>query len=238
MQGSIIQNIKQKAGRLLEQGRLVDGTVLAVRVWDSSSIIEIDLHLPDTNMDSWQDVPYIKFRIAALTYRDYTPSGWDADIRTCTVFIDVSHQGAGSVWAQALKTGDLVQYLKIGTTRQSPLANSQVIALGDQSSIGHLLALRLLAPKKQGCSGAILFSHKQDRRLFKSYFPSSGIEPVDGNDEHGHRQLLDWVSEQPVDMAETIFFVAGNARMVSQVRTGLKELGCRSDQIKTQGFWN
>ena len=36
---------------------------------------------------------YIKFRMNDLTFRDYTPSGWDADTHTCTLYLDAAHNG-------------------------------------------------------------------------------------------------------------------------------------------------
>jgi hypothetical protein len=93
METSTLNKLKRKAGELFESRLLQTGTVLDVRPWTPSTLIEIDLHLPLVDMQQWEQVPYIKFRVDNFTFRDYTPSGWDAETRTCTIYIDAVHNG-------------------------------------------------------------------------------------------------------------------------------------------------
>jgi NADPH-dependent ferric siderophore reductase len=108
METSILQQIKKRAGTLIEPSLLKPGTVLEVRRWEPSSMVEIDLHLPFADMSVWSEIPYIKFRVSELTFRDYTPFGWDADTRTCTLIIDAAHKGPGSEWAKKLQKQDTI----------------------------------------------------------------------------------------------------------------------------------
>src|SRR3954469_13769294 len=105
MEMSILEKIRKP--QLLKTGR-----VLAVRSWLPATMIEIDLHLPSIDMQQWQEVPYIKFRVGTLSYRDYTPTEWDAATGTCTLFINTAHSGPGSLWARNLRRNDSVQYIK------------------------------------------------------------------------------------------------------------------------------
>src|SRR5438045_1888995 len=101
----------QATADLLERRWLKIAKVLAIRAWDPATFLEIDLHLPDCDMSKWQEAQHMKCKVGPLAYRDYTPSGWDAETRTCTLFIDAGHEGQGSRWVKKLKTGDTVYYL-------------------------------------------------------------------------------------------------------------------------------
>jgi NADPH-dependent ferric siderophore reductase len=236
METSTLQKLKQKAGRLFEN-RLQAGRVLDIRLWEPSTIIEIDLHLPFAEMSQWTEIPYIKFKVADLTYRDYTPSGWDAETRTCTIYVDAAHNGPGSNWARNLIKGDTVSYLKTGTTHQSPTATSAVVALGDESSMGHLLALQQMVLPHTRFSGGIVIGNEHHRKLFHEYFWSP-LEPIARKDIFGHHSLIEWVLNQHYSLDNTVFYLAGNNTMVAQLRKMLKGQGYPSGQIKVQGFWS
>jgi NADPH-dependent ferric siderophore reductase len=238
METSTLTKLKRKAGQILEPRLLQSGTVLEVRPWTPSTFIEIDLHLPLADMSSWEQVPYIKFRVDSLTFRDYTPSGWDSETHTCTIYVDAVHNGAGSKWAHSLKKGDTVSYLKkIGFTHHQPDQTSAVIALGDESSVGHLLALQKMVLPNTRFSGGVIIGEAEHRKLFNEYFWSP-IEPVARKDVYGHNSLMEWVLKQQYSLENTIFYLAGNNVMVAQLRKLLKQQGYPSAQIKAQGFWS
>jgi NADPH-dependent ferric siderophore reductase len=238
METSTIHQLKRKAGKLFEFRLLQTGTVLEVRPWSPSTLIEIDLHLPHADMSNWEHVPYIKFRVDNLTFRDYTPSGWDAETHTCTLYVDAMHHGPGSKWARQLKKNDTISYIKkIGFTQHQPDKTSAVIALGDESSVGHLLALQKMVLPHTRFSGGIVIGDDEHRKLFHEYFWSP-IEPVARKDVYGHNSLMEWVLEQQYSLENTIFYLAGNNTMVAQLRKLLKQQGYPSSQIKMQGFWS
>jgi NADPH-dependent ferric siderophore reductase len=237
METSIIQQIKKQAGKLIEPQLLKAGRVLEVRLWEPSTIIEIDLHLPEADMQQWTEIPYIKFRVANLTYRDYSPSGWDADTRTCTIFVDAKHNGPGSQWARQLQKNDMVQYYKTGTTHQKPESTTAVVGLGDESSLGHLLALQQMVMPVTRFSGAVLMSNSRHSELFNEYFRSP-LQPVQRTDIYGHHSLIQWLSAQKYTLDNVVFYLAGNNTMVAQLRKMLRNQGYSSNQIRAQGFWS
>ena len=236
METSTFQKIKRKAGKLFEN-RLQSGRVLEVRHWEPSTLIEVDLHLPFADIAQWNEIPYIKFRVDDFTFRDYTPSGWDAETSTCTIYVDAAHNGPGSRWAQQLKKDDVVSYLKIGSTDHSPVATSAVVALGDESSMGHLLALQKMVLPHTRFSGGLIIGNEHHRRLFHEYFWSP-LQPVARKDIFGHHSLIEWVLEQQYSLENTVFYLVGNNAMVAQLRKLLKNQGYPSGQIKVQGFWS
>lgn len=228
--------IRRKAGKLFEH-RLQTCSVLDVRHWEPSTIIEVDLHLPHADIALWNEVPYIKFKVDDFTYRDYTPSGWDAETSTCTIYIDAAHQGPGSQWVKQLKKNDILSYIKIGSTHHKPVATSAVVALGDESSIGHLLALQKMVLPNTRFSGGLVIGNEHHRKLFHEYFWSP-LVPVARKDIFGHHSLMEWVLEQHYSLENTVFYLAGNNTMVAQLRKLLKNQGYPSAQIKMQGFWS
>lgn len=237
METSTLHKLKLKAGRWFEPQSLASGRVLEVRAWEPSTLIEIDLHLPEINMYKWTEVPYIKFKVGPFTFRDYTPSGWDAETSTCTLYIDAAHNGAGSNWARNLTQGDKVSYLAVGTSRHSPESTPAVIALGDESSLGHVLALQQMVMPATRFSGAILMNSEKHRDFFGQYFPKS-IQTISRDDVYGHHSLVQWVSSQDFSLDNTVFYLAGNNMMVSQLRKMLRLQGYHSTQVKVKGFWS
>ncbi|WP_345947869.1 MULTISPECIES: siderophore-interacting protein [unclassified Mucilaginibacter] len=237
MTDKFLQHFRKKAANLIDGKLAKTGTVLEVRKWEPSTIIEVDLHLPQTVMDDWNEVPYMKCKVDDLTYRDYTPSGWDAETQTCTLFIDAGHAGPGSRWAQQLQKGDKISYLGTNSTRQTPSSTSAVICLGDESSIGHLLAMQQLTLPQTRFSGAIIIDNDQNRSLFKQFFKSP-LQPIPRTDVCGHHSLTEWLLEQTCSIQNTLFYIVGNSHMVTQMRKLLRKQGYQSNQIKCQGFWS
>ena len=237
MEISTLDKIKKKAERIFEPSQMQTGRVLDVRYWQLSTLIEVDLHLPFADMQQWTEIPYIKFKVASFTYRDYTPSGWDAETSTCTIFIDAAHNGPGSNWAKQLKKNDTVSYFKIGTTHQVAESTSAVIALGDESSLGHMLALQQMVMPAARFSGAVVMGNDDHRSQFREFFRSP-LQTVKRDDTYGHHSLIQWVISQQYALENTVFYLTGNNIMVSQMKKMLKLQGYNSNQIKAKGFWS
>ncbi len=233
----ILNRLKKKASGFLENRTLKTARVLEVRKWPSSTIIEIDLHMPTTSMEDWNEVNYMKCKVADFTYRDYTPSGWDAETQTCTLYIDVNHKGPGCSWAQNLASGDEIGYMGIKSTRQTPVNTSAIICLGDESSLGHLLGMQQLAVPATRFSGAVLMGDDTNRNLFTEYFRTP-LQPVLRTDVYGHHSLTEWLLQQSYHLENTFFYLTGNSTMVMQLRKILKQQGYSHNQIKSQGFWS
>lgn len=227
---SLLQQIKKKAGRLIEPQLLKIGRVLDVRTWEPGNMIEIDLHLPLADVEQWNEVPYIKFRVDDLCFRDYTPFGWDAETATCSILIDAAHDGPGCRWARHLNTGDHIQYLKIDSTRQSPHPTDCVVGLGDASSLGHLLALQQLTLPASRFEGAVLLESLHTGQLFNDYFnlPVSTLTNYD--------DLANWLVKKDYHNGRTWFYLTGNHQLVTGLRRLLKSLGYPNMRVK--GFWH
>jgi len=228
---------KKKAAEFLDTRISKIGRVLEVRKWEPSTLIEIDLHLPQTSMDDWNEVPYMKCKVADLTYRDYTPSGWDAETQTCTLYIDAGHNGPGSLWAQQLTKGDNVTYIGTNSTRQAPTPTASVICLGDESSLGHLLAMQQLTMPQTRFTGAVVIGNEQNRNLFKEYFKSP-LQPIPRSDIYGHHGLTEWLLQQTFALQNTFFYIVGNSTMVTELRKLLRKQGYSKNQMQCHGFWN
>lgn len=237
METSILQQIKKKAGRIIEPQLLKTGRVLEVRRWGPATIIEIDLHLPHADIPHWSEVPYIKFRVDDFCFRDYTPFGWDAETRTCTILVDAAHYGHGSIWAKQLQQGDVVHYLKIDTTCQSPDPVHLVVGLGDESSLGHLLALQQMTLPRARFCGAVLIADAQQRQLLREYF-GSALQAIARQHPFGYNELFEWVMAQGYCVEHTVFYLVGNSTLVSKLRSLLKERGYLHKQIKVKAFWS
>jgi NADPH-dependent ferric siderophore reductase len=232
-----LNNLKRKAIGFLDTHISKTGYVLEVRKWQPSTLIEIDLHLPATTMADWNEVPYMKCKVADFTYRDYTPWGWDADTQTCTLFIDASHQGAGSQWAQQLQKGDTINYLGTNSTRHAPSATASIICLGDESAIGHLLAIQQLTMPKTRFTGAVIINNQENRTLFDDYFGAQ-LQPISRGDVYGHHSLAGWLLQQSYSLQNTFFYIVGNNTMVVELRKLLKKQGHAASQIRSHGFWS
>ncbi len=235
MENSLLKQLRKKADSLLTPALLQSGHVLKVRNWEPATLVEIDLHLPHIDM-AWDSIRYIKFRVDDFTFRDYTPSRWDADQRTCTLFIDTGHNGAGSKWAMGLRKGDMVYYFKTERTNHAPNPQTWSVGLGDQSGLGHLLALQQMS-NPIGCfTGSVLLNERQHLKFFRESFDSH-VQPVERQDAVGNESLLQWVVTQKFHPDRTVFYIVGNNRLVSGLRRSLRECGFSSSQIKVKGFW-
>lgn len=229
MEISILQQIKNKAGKLIESQLLNSGEVLDVRTLDTSGLIEIEMHLPNVEMRNWNHVPYIKLRVDDFSFRDYTPFGWDADTATCSILIDSDHEGPGSRWAKELRKGDTVYHFRTESTRQSPHPTDFVVGLGDASGIGHLLALQQLTVPVSRFESAVIIDSLAGQLLHENYSPAL-------NTMSTLEEMAGWIVKQGYCTAHTWFYLIGNNQMVTALRRQLKSMGHAHIQVK--GFWS
>lgn len=235
--GTTLQLIKRTAISLIEQRMSKTGTVLAVRAWQPDAIMEVDLHLPEANMHKWTHAQHIKCKVADYEYRDYTPCGWDAETSTCTLIIHTGHDGAGARWARGLERGSIFSYVGIGSSMQRPVENAHLVFLGDESAIGHFLALHQLANRPLSVTGAVAFETPEHLDIFPEYFCDFGsVQAISKTPGHDSNALLQWVAGRHF-YSNTIFYLAGKIPVVVQLRNLLKAQGYSGGQIKAQGFW-
>lgn len=225
--------LKRQALNLLEKRMLKTGQVLDVRAWAPATICEVDLHLPQTNMTRWDNVQHIKMKVADGEYRDYTPVFWDAETHTCTLILDLGHEGVGRNWASNLSKGNDVHYWGVGNTPHRPVTGT-MLGFGDVSAMAHLLALEYLAPEKSKISGSICFKHPNHAVEFKEYFKSN-YQPVVVKDGAYNDTWEGWLENHT--LLEQTVFVAGNIPAVVKFRNFLKGHFSYNGVIKAEGFW-
>ena len=212
--------------------------VLAVRTWEPGTVREVDLHLPDCNMSHWDKTLHLQCKVGRMTYRDYTPSGWDAETRTCSLLIHTAHDGPGSRWARQLKVGDAIIYRGPGSSHHVPASGRELVFLGDETAIGHFLALRQLAGKDARITGAVALSEPHHRVEFNEYFPGWEVKTVRKDAAAGYEALGRWVEGLTLsDHPDAVFYLAGQHSAVSGLRKLLRQRGYAREQVMVKGFW-
>lgn len=130
-----------------------------------------------------------------MHYTDYTPARWDVAKKTCTLYIDTSHPGPGSLWAKRQVAGNDFHYLKIEAKKQAPVAGKHLVFLGDQTAVGHFCALQQLASKDTPISGFITFADGQTAHAFAQNCPwlplqaVTSYEAIDQRTRSGYRLI-------------------------------------------------
>lgn len=219
-------------------GMKKQATILAVRTWEPGTVLEVDLHLPDCDMSHWDRALHLECRVGRMVYRDYTPSGWDAETRTCSLVIHAAHDGPGSRWARQLKVGDIIVYRGVGSSHDTPAVGREMAFLGDETAIGHFLALRQLAGKDARITGAIALTEPHHREEFDQYFSGWEVKPVRKDSAVDYEALGRWLEGLAVtDHADMVFYLAGHHPAVSGLRKLLRQKGYGRDQVRVQGFW-
>lgn len=225
--------IKRKALSIIGNALAKTGVVLAVRAWEPATFFEVDVHFPNMDMSDWTKVQYMKVKVDEGIYRDYTPAGWDAATRTCTLYIDAVQDGPGSRWVKTLQEGDEISY--IGPSRTFHRAvDGQMVILGDMSALGHYLALQQLAGD-QVLRGAISVTEDGHFDNFFNYFKWN-VDPVKQEDEGGFDSLLEWTKKQ--DLTDTELYIVGHISTSIQLRKELKKRKDQPNTIRVQGFWS
>jgi NADPH-dependent ferric siderophore reductase len=234
-----MNKVTEKAISLVESPFLRPATVLAVRNWVPDTVREIDLHLPDCDMNKWTTAQHLKCKVGALAYRDYTPSGWDVETQTCTLIIHIAHSGPGSRWVRGLEAGDTIHYLGAKSSHHEIKRDRPMVFLGDETTIGHFQALRQMAGKDASISGAIALVESHHQQEFGEYFPDWNVEPLQKQDVHDHHELSSWIGGlKASDHSDSIFYLAGHIPSVIRMRKLLRQRGFAGGQVQAQGFWD
>ena len=211
------------------------GTIVAVRCWNGGGMHELDIHLPNVHFANWDRAQSIKCRTSSLHFTDYTPATWSAAEKTCTLFIDTSHRGLGSLWAQKQQANNPFYYLKTEAEKHYPVTGKQLIFLGDATGIGHFSALQQLAANGTKISGFIVFENHQTATAFTENCPWLPLQTVI-NREALYQYAGQWIQQQP-EKESFAFFIVGNSHLTVKLRRMLKQHGINGSLIKSKGFW-
>lgn len=228
-------SLKQKAIRALEKQLTKKALILDIRSWHNNTFFEIDLHVPEADFNKPNTVQHLKCRVAPLTFNDYTVSGWDAETKTCTLMIDAGHTGSGAKWVKELSKPGEISYLKTEQHRYPDMTVGKWFLLGDQSAVGNFLALNQLANNNQKISGAVIIPDIEQGRQLNYFYPQLQLQPLPLHGSYTE-SMIPWLEQQPVIIYDGIC-IAGNTKMVIEVRQYLKKRGVAANKIKAQGFW-
>lgn len=211
------------------------GRVLAVRPWAGQTMYELDLHLPTIDMTKWMTIPRLKCRVEPhnLTYRDYTPATWNPNLGICTLYIEAGHLGAGSRWVQRLVPGDSV-WVSPAHAEKLPATPGRMLALGDGSALGHILALKQLTSRSiyplDACV-AIYEQHQVPSGLQTDH-PDMALLPT----AQVEMTLTDWLYGRSLSDYTSVY-VAGNMKLVASLRRQLKTKPELQARFYVTGFW-
>jgi hypothetical protein len=98
---------------------------------------------------------------------------------------------------------------------------ARALRAGDETAIGHFLALQQLAGKDARITGLVALAEPHHREEFDRYFPGWEVKPVQKRDAQDYRALGRWIEGLPV---------AGLRKLPRQK-------GYAREQVRAQGFW-
>ena len=207
--------------------------VLDVRAWEQRTLYEVDLHLPTVDLTKWTTVPRLKCRVAEFDFRDYSPAMWDVSRRTCTLYIEAGHAGAGSRWVRQLRRGDAVAVGPAHAERL-PASPGPVLALGDGSALGHLLALKQLTDREQHPLEACVALHGAYRIPgdLQARNPEFDLRPT----ANVPATLETWLHGRSLGRYAAIY-LAGNMGLVAHLRRQLRAQPDLQARLYVSGFW-
>lgn len=232
-----METAQKRKVSIVEKLFVKPGEIMAVRVWNGCNLHEIDIHLPEVVFEKWDKAQSIKCRISALHYTDYTPAMWDNKEKICTLYIDTSHNGQGSIWARNQRAGKPFYYAKIEAEKHCPIAGKHLFFIGDTTSIGHFCSIQQLANKNAEISGFIAFGDTQTAGDFSENCPWLPLQAITIQNDI-YYQTKEWLNANQHQKDKFVFYVVGSAELVVSIRRLLKTYYIDGSQIKSKGFWH
>ncbi|WP_158799224.1 siderophore-interacting protein [Pedobacter sp. L105] len=229
-------SLKKAVFNLMEKAFTHKGFVLAVRKWQPESMYEIDLHLPDIDMEKWTTIPRLKCKVSEFEYRDYTPATWDVQKRICTLYIETEHQGDGSSWTKNLSAGDTM-LCSAAHAAPLPARTGKILCLGDGSAMGHFLALKQL-------TNSINYPFEAAVFLNELYTPPASFTAVNPEfklmmqPQAKSLEILHQFVENKMLSDYSSIYVTGYIPMVQGLRKILRNAPGLEAKVFAQGFWS
>jgi|GEM_PF-2051498 len=232
-----MEGVQKSTVSIVEKIFVKSGEITAIRVWNGCNLYELDIHLPNVEFSKWDKAQSIKCRISALHYTDYTPAMWNNEEKSCTLYIDTSHNGQGSIWAKNQRVGNPFYYAKIEAEKHFPIPNKHLVFIGDQTGIGHFCSLQQLADKNTKISGFITFNDKQTADCFYQNCPWLPLQTVSLQNDI-YYQTKEWLNNNQYQKDNFVFYVVGSAELIVSIRRLLKTYEIDGSQIESKGFWH
>lgn len=229
-------NVLKKAMSGLFDKMLTSAKVIGVSRWNPETMVEIEVQLPALKTEKWKTIHRVKCRVADLEYRDYTPANWNSEKGTFKLYVEAGHNGAGSRWAQQLKTGDEIL---LGAVHAAPIPSKEgkILCLVDLSALGHALSLKQLINPVRFPLETVVFLHEQFQIPQPLRLENPEFDFIYQEKEACTAVLEKWMMSKKLSNYESIC-VAGNTPMVSQLRKKLKAIPEVEARIFVQGFWS
>ncbi|MCW3467973.1 siderophore-interacting protein [Chitinophaga nivalis] len=219
-------SIKDRATSLLMS--TIGKTASVTRVqFINNELLQADLQLTQPLPD--RSTQHLKCEVAPYTYRDYTVASWNAVTQTATLLINCRHDGPGSRWAQQLRSGTTVSYAGPGGGLHQPTKAACLVCIGDASAAGHFHSLYIRRNHEQQFHTFLQLEDHTIRQLLQM-----PVQPL-SNNGYFTTDLHEWLYHYNFPADNTTYYVAGNSRMVVQIRKSLRQQG---GQVKAQGFWD
>ncbi|HEY0227937.1 MAG TPA: siderophore-interacting protein [Mycobacterium sp.] len=201
----------------------------------ASRFTRVRLQSPAFEQARWTPGDKLQFRVkpGSVDLRTYTPINWDAE-QGITDLIAFDHgQGPGARWFDQAVGGDVCEVF--GPSRSIDLSDttSQVVFIGDETSIALAQALRQINP-----AARFLFETEDPYSLHSALtaldFPESEVM-VKSEDRHA---LLESTREAGEEFGEAFdLVVSGDAATVSAARRANRSWEHLTPRIKARAYW-
>lgn len=181
----------------------------------------------------------IEFRINDTEFRHYTPRRFEHGTGICDVLFYLHDKGPGSKWITNLKVGDNQKLMGPGGKMSFNHDAKHHIFFGDETSLGFLQCMIDEAKKNNRTFHAI--AELNSMHL-------SWTETLDKNihglktdiENHGQPTCLylkQIIESNDYDLANTTFYLTGNALSIKNILSMLKQLGISRKQIQSEPYW-
>ncbi|MCG2614124.1 siderophore-interacting protein [Terrimonas sp. NA20] len=179
----------------------------------------------------------VGFRVNERAFRNYTPFLFDAEQGVCDILFHLHGNGPGSEFAGQLKEGDELRIIipRGRTVYRKHLSHH--VMIGDETALGLALSLRNEASAKQHSSITIFevddSSVMAELQLYGHVLQKSGLNKAG----RIRQRILQQQEDTGVSLADTGFYLAGNADTMRIARSELKQLNVPSRNIFSQAYW-
>jgi NADPH-dependent ferric siderophore reductase len=211
------------------------GQVLSVETYNNGTLYQVKVHLPATDMSKWTTIPRLKCRVGELDYRDYSPAQWDVTQRTCILYIEAAHEGAGSKWVRQLRPNDTFSY-GAAHAQQVPSTPGKILCIGDGSALGHFLALKQLTEPKQFDLDAAVFLSEEIALNPNLLHANPEFNFLHKPENESWAAVTNWLRDKQLG-AYSYIYLNGSIPLVQTFRKSLKSIPGMNAKLFAQGFW-
>lgn len=182
----------------------------------------------------------IEFRVNDTDYRHYTPSVFSTKDGYCDVLFYLHGKGPGSQWAEQLKTGDRLKLIGPGAKMSYNKDFRYHVVFGDETSLSLFLCMEQEASQNghQLLCISELDSDHRNWLIATGVHSGSYIEKNENHELYGAGICLQkWLQKQEKTIADTCFYLTGNARSIQAFRKIIIAMGSNNKQIQTYPYW-